>query len=504
MTAAGRDTDWHVELQGVSKHFGGVLALDGASLAVGRGSVHALVGENGAGKSTLGKVVAGVFAPDGGQLLLDGEAVSFRSPKEALDHGVAIIGQEPSVVATLSVAENVLLGREPRRTGFVRRRALRRGYDELAGRSGFDLAGSAPAGRLRVAEQQQVEIMRALARDARVIVMDEPTAALDGADTERLHEVIRSLAASGATVIFISHFLREVLSLADAVTVLRDGRVVQTTSAADATEGSLVEAMLGRPLTAAFPPRQLAPPDAPIALSVRGLAAHGVSDASLDVRAGEIVALAGLVGAGRTALARAIAGADPVAAGAVAVASGVLRGRTRQRLRDGVALIPESRQEAGLVFTRSVRENVTLARLERLSRWLVVRRRLERREAARILERCDVRAASAAMPVGALSGGNQQKVLIARMLLCEPRVLIADEPTRGVDVGAKRTIYDILVSLAADGMAILLVSSEIEEVLGLAHRVIVMRGGRVVEHLEGERMTEAAILAAAFSGTEAA
>ena len=504
MAAAGPDSaPSQIELQDVSKHFGGVLALDGVSLNVARGSVHAIVGENGAGKSTLGRIVAGVLAADGGRMLLAGTPVSFGSPKEALEHGVAIIAQEPSVVPTLSVAENVLLGREPRRLGFVRRRGLRRRYEQLATAAGFDLPGSTPAGRLRVAEQQQVEIMRALARDARVIVMDEPSAALSGADTEHLHEVVRSLAAGGTTILLISHFLREVLELTDAVTVLRDGQLVQTTRTSETTERSLVEAMLGRPLTAAFPTKQPPPPDAPFALSVRGLSGRGVSDATLDVRRGEIVALAGLVGAGRTELARAIFGADPITAGEVMTGSGRrLRHGTRQSLRDGVAMIPESRKDQGLLFTRSVRENVTLARLDRLSRWLVVLRRAERREASRMLERCDVRGASPAMRVGTLSGGNQQKVLLARMLLCEPHLMIADEPTRGVDVGAKRAIYDILVSLAAEGMGILLVSSEIEEVLGLAHRTVVMRRGRIVAEFEGDEMTEAAILAAAFSGTE--
>jgi len=500
MTEAGPDTTHHLELQGVSKHYGGVLALDRVSLAVERGSVHALIGENGAGKSTLGKIVAGVVAPDEGRLLLDGVPVSFRSPKEALDHGVAVIAQEPSVVPMLSVAQNVLLGSEPRGGGFVRRRALARRYEEVAARAGFDLPGTTPAGRLRTAEQQQVEILRALARDARVLVMDEPSAALSGPDTEKLHEIVRSLVAAGKTILLISHFLREVLDLSDTVTVLRDGRAVQTSVTADATEESLVEAMLGRPLTAAFPPKQAPPADAPIVLSARGVAARGVVDASLEVRAGEIVGLAGLVGAGRSELARAIFGADPLTAGEILLGSGAqLRGGPRQSLRSGVAMIPESRKDAGLLFTRSVRENVTLARLGSLSRFFLVQHGAERREARTILDRCDVRGASPSLRVGSLSGGNQQKVLFARMLLCEPRLMIADEPTRGVDIGAKRAIYDILVSLAEEGMGILLISSELEEILGLAHRVVVMRRGRIVAELDGDEMSEASILAAAFS-----
>ena len=497
-----------VELQDVSKHFGGVLALDGVSLAVERGTVHALIGENGAGKSTLGKIVAGVHAADAGLMLLDGVPVSFRSPKEALDHGVAVIAQEPSVVPMLTVAENVLLGSEPRGGGFVRRRALSRRYGQLAEEAGFHLRGATPAGRLRTAEQQQVEILRALARDARVVVMDEPSAALSGPDTARLHEIVRALAAAGKTIILISHFLREVLELSDTVTVLRDGRVVETTPTATATQASLVEAMLGRPLTAAFPRKSLPAADAPVVLSARGIVARGVVDVSLEVRSGEIVGLAGLVGAGRTELARAIFGADALRAGKVVLGdAGSVRGGPRQSLRSGLAMIPESRKDAGLIFTRSVRENVTLARLHSLSRMAIVRRGAERQAAKAILDRCDVRGAHPSARVGALSGGNQQKVLFARMLLCEPNLLIADEPTRGVDVGAKRAIYDILVSLAESGMGILLISSELEEILGLAHRVAVMRRGRIVAELSGDELTEAAILAAAFSepaGVEAA
>jgi len=499
MPQAEQESIDHVELQDVSKHYGGVLALDRVSLKLKPGAVHALIGENGAGKSTLGKIIAGAVVADGGEMAIAGSTVSFRNPKEALDHGVALIAQEPSVVPRLSIAENVLLGSEPRRAGFVNRRALNRRYRELAADAGFDLPASAPAGRLRTAEQQQVEILRALARDATVIVMDEPSAALSGPDTERLHEIVRELVTRGKTILLISHFLREVLALAQTVTVLRDGRVVADLATAEATEGSLVEAMLGRPLTATFPDKTRPAKDAPLVLSVRGLSAPGVVAASVDVRQGEIVGLAGLVGAGRTELARAIYGAEPISAGEVVFGGETLRGGPRGRLAAGAALIPESRKDSGLIFTRSVLENATLARLDRLSSMGFVKRGAERRAGLEILERCQVRGARPSARVGALSGGNQQKVLFARMLLCEPRLLIADEPTRGVDVGAKRAIYEMLVSLAESGMGILLISSELEEILGLSDRVVVMRRGRTVAELVGPEMTEAAVLAAAFS-----
>jgi rhamnose transport system ATP-binding protein len=499
---AGLGDQAHVELADVSKHFGAVRALDAVSLRIARGSIHALVGENGAGKSTLGRIVAGVLAPDAGRLLLDGQEVVLRSPREALERGVAAIAQELNVVPQLTVEENVFLGAEPRGAGFISRRALRRRYEQLAETAGLRLPATAPAGRLPPAEQQKVEILRALSRDAALIVMDEPTASLGAEETAQLHEIVRSLARAGRTVLLVSHFLREVLALADAITVLRDGRVVKTAPATEETEDSLIHAMLGRPLTAAFPPRSARPVDAPAVLTVRDLHAPRVDGVSFTVRAGEIVALAGLVGAGRTELARAVFGAERPVAGEVVVAGGpALTGGPRARLRAGLAMIPESRKEDGLLPGRSVTENVSLASLGSVSRYGFVRRGAERRRTRDALDRWTVRAESPGAPVSSLSGGNQQKLLFARVLLCGPRVLVADEPTRGVDVGAKRAIYDLLVSLADEGLGVLLISSELEEVLGLAHRVLVMRAGRIVSELEGEAMTESAVLAAAFEAS---
>ena len=503
MTNASRPV--YLELRELSKHFGGVRALDGVTLSVPKGSVHALVGENGAGKSTLGRIVAGALAPDGGAVRLDGSDVSFRSPREALDHGVAAIAQEPSIVPHLTVAQNVFLGTEPRNAGFIRRRRLDRAYAALAESAGFDLPGAMSAGRLRTSEQQKVEILRALSRDAQLIVMDEPTAALGAQETQHLHEIVLRLAAAGRTIVLISHFLGEVLELADDVTVLRDGRLVKTAPTADETEASLVEAMLGRSLTSTFPPKNAPADDAPVVLSVRGLSAPGVEAATFDLRAGEILGLAGLVGAGRTELARAIFGAARIASGEVVLGSGAALGRSpRRSLRAGLALIPESRKDDGLLFLRSSLENATLSRLGALSTAGVVRRRRERRAGRDVLERCGVRGASFSAPVSALSGGNQQKVLLARVLLCQPDVVIADEPTRGVDVGAKRAIYDFLTGLAEEGLGVLLISSELEEVIGLSHRVVVMRLGRLVSELAGDAITEDAILAAAFADAQGA
>jgi ribose transport system ATP-binding protein len=492
----------HVELRDISKSFGGTRALEGVSLTVERGSIHALVGENGAGKSTLGKIIAGAHAPDSGQLLLDGEPVRFHSPRDAITRGVILIAQELAIVPSLTVEQNVFLGVEPRQAGFQLRRELRRKYRELAASAGFELDGNANAGSLRTADQQKVEILRALSRNAQLIVMDEPTAALSRPDTDVLHAIIRQLASSGTTVVLVSHFLGEVLELADEVTILRDGRLVRTVPAAGQTEESLMAAMLGRSHDATFPAKQPVAADAPVVLSVRDLVAPGVAGVSLELHAGEILGLAGLVGAGRSEVARAIYRANRVAAGTVSVVSEgrelAVTGTPRTALRSGLAMIPESRKEQGLLLDRPVTENVTLSSLAEVSRAGMVRRGPERRTVRQILTRVDVRGASPAAPAAALSGGNQQKLLFGRSLLRDPRVLIADEPTRGVDVGAKRAIYELLVSLTGSGLGVLLISSDVEEILGLAHRVLVMRGGRVAAELTGDGVTEAAILGAAF------
>ena len=541
MTRQAATKGTHVELADISKSFGGVRALDEISLKIGQGSIHALVGENGAGKSTLGKILAGVITPDRGQLLIDGEPVTFHSPREAITRGIVLIAQELSIAPALSVAENVFLGTEPRRAGFVARRALRRRYDELAATAGFELSGDLPGRGLRTADQQKVEILRALCRDARLIVMDEPTAALSRPDTQRLHQVIRRLAAGGTTVVLVSHFLGEVAELADQVTILRDGRLVRTAPAAGETEETMLSSMLGRSVGTTFPAKRPVRSDAPVVLEARGLSAHGVRDVTLDVRAGEIVGLAGLVGSGRTELARALCRAQRVTAGTVTTAGEPLTARRpggrrvlgsqwpargpHAALRAGLAMIPESRKEQGLLLGRPITENVSLASLARLSELGLVRRRTERQAVTGALGQVGVRVPGLgpsrgvwarrhgrpgqqgrdpglAAPVSTLSGGNQQKALFARILLRGPRVLIADEPTRGVDVGAKRALYELLTSLAADGLGVLLISSDAEEILGLAHRVLVMRAGRIAAEFRGQAMTEAAILGAAFGAPE--
>ncbi len=499
-----------VELRDIGKSFGGTRALEGVSLTIGRGSIHALVGENGAGKSTLGKIIAGAHAPDDGQLLLGGEPVRFHSPRDAIGRGVSLIAQELAIMGSLTVEQNVFLGVEPSQAGFQNRRELRRKYNELAASVGFALDGGANAGSLRTADKQKVEILRALCRNAQLIVMDEPTAALSRPDVEALHAVIRQLAKNGTTVVLVSHFLGEVLELADEVTILRDGRLVQTVPAAGQTEESLMAAMLGRSLDATFPAKRPAAADARVVLSVRDLVAPGVNGVSFELRAGEILGLAGLVGAGRTEVARAIYRASRVHSGSVTVFADGARGarqidvtgNPRTAMRAGVLMIPESRKDQGLLLGRSVRENVSLSTLAQVSRAGMVQPGAERRTVRDVLTRVDARGGGQSARASSLSGGNQQKLLFARSLLSDPTVLIADEPTRGVDVGAKRAIYELLTALTDEGLGVLLISSDVEEILGLAHRVLVMRGGRVEAELTGEDASEAAILGAAFGAFE--
>ncbi len=480
----------HAELREVSKRFGGVKALSEVDLAIAPGTIHALVGENGAGKSTLGKILAGVHRPDGGELAVHGRTVAYRSARDALIDGITIIAQEPTLVPHRSVLENVFLGVESNVAGVVDRRRLKRRYRSLVESTGIELPAHRLARTLRVADQQKVEILRAIARDARFIVMDEPTSALTSDEAERLFGLIRRFRDGGTTIVYVSHLLEEVLELAETITVLRDGRVVRTSPAVRETPDSLVTAMLGRTLGLAFPDKAPFPADAPVVLSVRNLSRPPVvDDVSFEIRAGEIVGLAGLIGSGRTEVARAIFAAD----------KSTSSWSPREAIRQGVVMVPEDRKSQGLLMLRSVVENVTLPHLADVSMGGVLESQAERRRAGDLVTRLDVRTKSVRARVNTLSGGNQQKVLFAKWLFRRPRVFIADEPTRGVDVGAKRAIYELIRSLAAEGIGVLLISSEHEEVLGLAHRVLVMRHGRIVAEFTQETMSEDAVLHAAFA-----
>jgi ABC-type sugar transport system ATPase subunit len=491
-----------VEARGISKRYRGARALENVSVAIAPGEIHALVGENGAGKSTLGKIIAGAVAPDDGEIVINGDSVSLRSPRDAIQRGIAIIDQELATVPAMSVLDNVFLGSEQTRGLLLDADAQRRRLRELAERIGFTTDPRTRAGSLRVADQQKIEILRALVRDARLIIMDEPTAALSRVEADRLISIARELRDDGVTVVFVSHTLEDVLALSDTITVLKDGRHVKTTPAAQETVESLVTSMLGRSVDLVFPDQRVLGPSAPVRLKVGGLTrAPAFADVSFEIREGEIVGLAGLVGSGRSEIARAVFGADP-AHGEVALDGRDMGSRSPAKaIAAGIAMLPESRKEQGLAMHRSVSENVTMVHLDQVCRNGILRRRQERELVGEMLRKVDARASSSAMSVSALSGGNQQKVALAKWLVRPPKLLIADEPTRGVDVGAKLAIYRLICDLAADGVAVLLISSELEEVMGLAHRVLVVRNGRIVAEHAGDEANEEAIMRSAFGGT---
>ena len=501
---ASVDASLGVEVQGISKYYGGAKALDSVSITVAAGEIHALVGENGAGKSTLGKIIAGAVKPDQGHIYVNGRIVSFRSPRDAIREGIALIHQEIALVPALSVLDNVFLGVELGRAGIIDRSKQLKRFEEIARRIDFVHPPSVRVEALRIADQQKVEILRALVRDARLIVMDEPTAALTRTESDRLLEITRDLCDDGVTVIYVSHVLEDVLALCNTITILKDGELVKTVPADTETVDSLVTAMLGRKMNLVFPAPSPPAADSPVVLSVRGLSRPPVFDGvSFDIRAGEIVGLAGLVGSGRSEIARAIFGADS-STGTVEIAGRQLSPRRPgTAIRSGLAMLPESRKDQGLVMIRPVRENVSMAHLREISWHGIIDFAHERQRVAEVLDSVDARAASHSMLVSELSGGNQQKAAIAKWLVKTPAVLLADEPTRGVDVGAKRAVYELIHRLASDGLGVLLISSELEEILGLAHRVLVVRNGKIVADLAGDIADEETVMRATFGESNA-
>jgi rhamnose transport system ATP-binding protein len=492
-----------LELRQATKSYGAVRALREGDIALRPGEVRALVGENGAGKSTLVKVLGGVVRLDEGAMLVDGERVDFHSPHDARDAGIAVIFQEPTLFPDLSVAENVVMGRHP--LGALRRidrRTMDREVQELLDRLGVRLDAERPVRGLSIADQQIVEIAKALSFDARVLIMDEPTAALSGPEVQRLFAVVRTLRERGAALLFISHRLEEVFAICDTVTVMRDGAVVDDSRTAEVTADELVRRMVGRELGTLFP-KETAGVGEPL-LKVHRLTREGVfTDVSFEVCAGEIVALAGLVGAGRSEVARAIFGIDRADAGHVEVAGRRLpKGRPTAAIRAGVGFVPEDRRQQGLVMELSIARNTALTRLRALTRGGLMRSAAERRLAADWAQRLQLRYNSLEDPVGFLSGGNQQKVVLAKWLATEPKVLIVDEPTRGIDVGTKAEVHRLLSELAGRGLAVLMISSELPEVLGMADRVLVMHEGRLTGRLTREEADEEAVMRAATGRTE--
>jgi rhamnose transport system ATP-binding protein len=482
----------------VTKSFGAVAAIADASIELYAGEAHALVGENGAGKSTLVKMLAGVHQPDSGTLSLDGEAVTLSSPAAARDAGIAVIYQEPTMFPDLDVAENVFMGRMPTRgLGRLDHASMRAQVVAVLERLDVKLDPARAAGGLSIADQQIVEIAKALTLDARVLVMDEPTAALSAAEVERLKRVIEALRQRGAAILFISHRLDEVLSICQRLTVMRDGRSVMSQPAAGVTSDELVRAMVGRDLEV----REVLDrgPLGEVVLSVKRLTREGqFVDISFEARAGEILGLAGLVGAGRTEIAEAIFGIERYDAGSVEVSGRPLKsGSPNAAMEAGLALVPEDRRQHGLVMDESIENNVVLASLRSITRRGLIAGSASRDKSSSWLQRLQVKYGGLADRVSTLSGGNQQKVVLAKWLSRSPRVIIVDEPTRGIDVGTKAEVHSLLQRLATEGVAVLVISSELPEVLLLADRILVIREGRLVEELLRADASEESVIAAA-------
>ncbi len=492
-----------LRMTGISKSFPGVRALDDVSLEVHAGECLALVGENGAGKSTLMKIVSGVYPADAGTVEIDGEPVNPRSPSHAQSLGVSIIYQEFNLFPNLTVEENIFIGREPNRAGIVRRRTLRADALAFLSRLGVNLDPRARVRDLSVAQQQMVEIAKALSLNARVVIMDEPTSALTETEATALFRIIRGLKEAGLGVIFIGHRLEEIMAICDRVTVLRDGQNAGEMPIDEATPDRIVQMMVGRPVDELYAESTVSSAG-PVVLSARGLRRSGTaSDAStvvlegidLDLRAGEILGVAGLVGSGRTELARAIFGADPIDGGEILLDGQRVRiAGPQDAIRLGIALVPEDRKLQALVLPLSVRENISLPNLSRMSRFGFVRRQDERRLVARFIEALRIRTPSQTQRVVNLSGGNQQKVVLAKWLAREPRVLIVDEPTRGIDIGAKAEVHTLLRELADSGVAIMMISSELPEVLRMSDRVVVMRQGHITGELSRSEATQERIM----------
>jgi rhamnose transport system ATP-binding protein len=494
-----------VELRDATKSYGAVHALRDGDIALRPGEVRALIGENGAGKSTLVKVLGGVVRRDGGEMLVDGEAVDFHSPHDARDAGIAVIYQEPTLFPDLSIAENVVMGYHPL-GAFKRidRRAMHAQVQGLLDRLGVRLDPDRPVRGLSIADQQIVEIAKALSFEARVLIMDEPTAALSGPEVERLFSVVRTLREQGAAVLFISHRLEEVFAICDTATVMRDGAIVHDAEVASMTPDDMVKRMVGRELSTLFP-KQTATVGDPV-LKVHRLTREGVFfDVSLEVRAGEIVALAGLVGAGRSEVARAIFGIDRPDAGHVEVDGNRLPpARPLAAMRAGIGFVPEDRRQQGLVMDLSIARNATMTRTGSLTRLGIVRAAAESRLAREWATRLQLKFHRLDDPAGFLSGGNQQKVVLAKWLATEPKVLILDEPTRGIDVGTKAEVHRLMSELAGRGLAVLMISSELPEVLGMADRVLVMHEGRLTGELSREEADEERVIRAATGQVAAA
>jgi ABC-type sugar transport system ATPase subunit len=484
-----------IRLEGLTKRFPGVLALEDVSFEVAAGSCHALCGENGAGKSTLGRILAGIYPADAGRVIIFGRPAAFGGPEQALAAGVAIVHQELAFCENLSVAENLCLGSLPARGVFLSRHAMRRRAEMMLAAIGASIDVDRQVDELSTGQQQMLQIAAAVGRGARIIVFDEPTSSLSQHEAQKLYELIGRLREAGVTMIYVSHRMEEIFRLCDTITILRDGRHVTTRPAGDLDEAALVESMIGRPLAEYFPGHLQAEPGEEL-LRVEGLSSAGrFHDVSFTLRAGEVLGLAGLVGAGRSEVAHALFGLDRGVTGQVWTHGVPGAPRTpADAMRAGIGLVPEDRKRQGLVLAMTGLGNVTLPTLGALSWLTFIRHRAERALAGAYFERLRVRTPGLEHVVAGLSGGNQQKIVLAKWLAARCRILILDEPTRGVDVGAKAEIHALVDELASKGSGVILISSELPEILNLATRIIVLRNGGVAGELPRAQATQNALM----------
>jgi ABC-type sugar transport system ATPase subunit len=490
-----------LEMRGIGKRFPGVVALENVDLKLTRGTVHALMGENGAGKSTLIKIMAGVYGKDAGTIAIDGREVDLKRPRDALAEGIKVVFQEIALIAEFTVAENIFLERHPvGRAGSIDWRKIRNDSAALFRRIGFDVDPAARTGDLPVSQQQMVEIARALAHEAKIVVMDEPTSSLTPNEVALLFKVIRRLTELGIAVLYVTHKLDEVFEIADEVTVLRDGRHISTKPIGEHTHDSLIQDMIGRRIENLFP-RSRGHAKGDVALSVKNLSTEAkLKDVSFEARAGEVLGFFGLMGAGRTELAKAIVGFDPIRSGAIEVGGQPLKPHdTRTGVSLGIGLLSEDRKGEGLMLELPVRENMSLAALKNFSRGGFVDEGSEKAAVQSFVDRFRVRTPSLSQLIKNLSGGNQQKVLLARWLMRGLKVIVVDEPTRGIDVGAKSEIFALLDRLAGEGLAIVMLTSEMPELLGLSDRIAVMAEGRITATFDRDEATQENILNAAIA-----
>ena len=488
-----RQSDSILAVTGLSKRFPGVQALDNVEFDIRGGEIHGLIGENGAGKSTFIKIIGGAYHADAGEMLFAEAPYAPSNPESALKSGIAIVHQELSLCENMSIAENLLINRHPRRGPFIDRRELARVTREYLAKFGIRVSPNDRVDRLPLAVKEQVEILRALSYRPKLLILDEATGPLSRPQADRLFELLKELQGQGVSILYISHNIPEVLQICDRISVFRDGRFVQTLMAEGSSEEQLSNLMVGRRLGDMFPPREERPSESETVLEVRGLSSGDrFRDVSFRLRQGEILGVAGLVGSGRTDVAMALFGARELTAGEILLSGAALRFRTpRDAIRHGIAYLSEDRRLLGLFLSFSISENLLSVNLRRFAkRWLVDREGLDR-DTRRYMDTLDIKASSPRQRVGELSGGNQQKTMFAKWVSVQPRVLIIDEPTRGVDVGAKKAIHELLRGLARQGIAVLMISSELPEVLGMSDRIMIMDSGRVVQVLPiDETVTE--------------